>query len=108
MWFVLRVILRLLRLTIRSRHDLVLENLVLRHQRAVLERTEQRPTLQPQDRRFGSLVASEWRGWHTHLHIVQPATVVRWHRTAWRRYWRWRSRGGQPDRPRIDAETRAL
>ena len=108
MWFVLRVIMRLLRLTIRSRQDLVLENLVLRHQLAVLDRTAQRPALQPQDRRFWSLVASEWRGWRTHIHIVQPATVVRWHRTAWRRHWRWRSRGGQPGRPRIDPETRAL
>ncbi len=92
----------------RSRHDLVLENLVLRHQIAVLERTARRPALRTHDRRFWSLIAGEWRDWRTHMHIVQPATVVRWHRTAWRHYWRWRSRGGQPGRPRIDAETQAL
>ena len=45
MWFVLRVLLRLLRLTGRSRQDLILENLTLRHQIAVLERTARRPAL---------------------------------------------------------------
>ena len=41
------------------------------------------------------------------LAIVQPETVVRWHRTGFRCYWRWKSRcrGG---RPQIDAELRAL
>ncbi len=33
--------------------------------------------------------------------IVQPDTVVRWHRIAWRRYWSWKSRGGKRGRPRI-------
>ena len=40
--------------------------------------------------------------------IVQPDTVVHWHRTAWRRYWRWKSRGGKRGRPRIEAELAAL
>ena len=34
--------------------------------------------------------------------------MVRWHRTAWRRYWTWRSRGRRPGRPRISAELQAL
>ena len=34
--------------------------------------------------------------------IVQPDTVVRWHRSAWR------SRGPRPGRPRIDGEVAAL
>ena len=39
--------------------------------------------------------------------IVQPETVIRWHRRSFRTYWRWKSRrvGG---RPRIDSEMRAL
>ena len=39
--------------------------------------------------------------------IVQPETVLRWHRRGFRAYWRWKSRhvGG---RPRIDSEMRAL
>ena len=108
MWFVLRVLLRLLRLTGRSRQDLILENLAVRHQIAVLERTARRPALRDRDRRLWSLLAQEWTGWRTHLHIVQPATVVGWHRTAWRRYGRWKSRGGRPGRPRLDPEPQAI
>jgi hypothetical protein len=39
--------------------------------------------------------------------IVQPGTVLRWHRRGFRDYWRWKSRrvGG---RPRIDFDIRAL
>ncbi len=39
--------------------------------------------------------------------IVQPETVLRWHRRGFRAYWGWKSRhvGG---RPRIDSEIRAL
>jgi hypothetical protein len=41
------------------------------------------------------------------LAIVQPETVIRWHRTGFRCYWRWKSRSGG-GRPQIDAELRAL
>jgi hypothetical protein len=39
--------------------------------------------------------------------IIRPATLVRWHRAGFRRYWCWQSRrrGG---RPPIEAELRAL
>jgi hypothetical protein len=40
--------------------------------------------------------------------IVRPDTVVRWHRSAWRRYWSWRSRGRSPGRPRIDPDLAEL
>ncbi len=39
--------------------------------------------------------------------MVEPDTVVRWHRTAWRRYWTWRSRR-RPGRARISVELREL
>ena len=77
MWFALQMMLRLLRVSGRARQDLVLENLVLRHQLAVLERRGRRPALRDADRRLWSLIAHEWHGWRDHVHIVQPATVVR-------------------------------
>ena len=40
------------------------------------------------------------------MHIVQPGTVVRWHRQGFRCYWRWKSR--RRGRPRIDPEIRHL
>jgi transposase InsO family protein len=46
------------------------------------------------------------RDWRSALVVVQPETVVRWHRQLFRRYWRWRS--GPPGRPGTEAEIRRL
>src|SRR5260370_4848986 len=39
--------------------------------------------------------------------IVQPDTILRWHRCGFRAYWRWKSRG-RPGRPRVSRELREL
>jgi len=39
--------------------------------------------------------------------VVQPDTILRWHRSGFRAYWRWKSRG-QPGRPRVSHELRDL
>ena len=62
MWIYWRLFLIALRLTGRRRRDLVLENLVLRQQLAVWERTGRHPTLAAADRRFWSVTARHWRG----------------------------------------------
>jgi len=98
----------LLRRLFSQRRDLLMENLVLRQQLAVFERQRHRPALQNEDRVFWSLVARVWSPWRLHLRLVQPDTVIRWHRTAWRRYWTWKSRGRPSGRPRVDAELREL
>ena len=108
MWLYWRLFLIGLQLLGSQRRDLILENLVLRQQLAVCERRGHRPRLESSDRRFWSLTSRRWSAWRSYLCLVQPATVVGWHRTAWRRYWRWKSRGRLPGRTRIDAETRAL
>src|SRR5262249_45341756 len=41
------------------------------------------------------------------LRVVQPATILRWHRAGFRAYWRWKSRG-RPGRPRVSRELREL
>ncbi len=104
----LRLLFGLLRQALRSRNDLLIENLVLRQQLAVYARRSTRPRLRDEDRVFWSVVSRTWRPWRTHLRLVQPETVVRWHRTAWRRYWTWKSRGPGPGRPRIDRDLRML
>ncbi len=100
-------LLATLRSTLRSRPDLVLENLALRQQVAVLSRQQRRPRRRRADRLFWCVLSRLWSPWRTALVFVQPDTVVRWHRSAWRWYWTWRSRprGG---RPRLPPEVREL
>jgi putative transposase len=86
---------------VRPRHDLVLENLLLRHQLAVLTRparTRPRARLRASDKLLWILARRFCAKWREHLAIVTPDTVVRWHRQGWRLFWRWksRSRGGRP------------
>lgn len=69
---------------LRSRRDLDLENITLRYQLAVLARPSRRQRLRPADRLILSWLTRCWPGWRSALLLVQPDTVVRWHRTAWR------------------------
>ncbi len=96
------------RSALRSKHDLMLEHLALRQQLAVLTRQRARTQTQPADRLFWSWLARYWPGWRSTLVMVQPETVIHWHRTAWRGYWTWKSRARHPGRPRISKELQGL
>jgi transposase InsO family protein len=48
-----------------------------------------------------------WDGWRDHAHLMQPATVKKWHTKAFRVYWRWKSRK-ELGRPPIDREMQDL
>ena len=89
-----------------TRRDLVFENLLLRQQLAVLTSKRVRPQLTQADRVFWVFASKAWSQWKDVLRIVQPETVVRWHRNGFRRFWerRCRKRG----RPAIDPEVRSL
>ena len=76
----------------RSRGNLVLENLVLRQQLAVLKRRRPRPRLALVDKLFWVTVSRFWSGWKEAPIVVRPETVVRWHRAGFRMYWRLISR----------------
>ncbi|TMF03509.1 MAG: hypothetical protein E6I52_07150 [Chloroflexi bacterium] len=68
---------------VRPRQDLVFENLLLRHQLAVLTRpTRSRPRarLRLWDKLLWILARRWCAGWREHLTFVTPDTVVRWHR----------------------------
>jgi len=67
---------------LRTRRALVLENLALRQQLAVLQRPAPRPRLRRSDRLFWVLLSQLWRGWADAVSIVQPETVIRWQRTV--------------------------
>ncbi len=85
-------ILLTLRSCLRSRRDLVIVNLALRQQLAVLVAKRSRPQLTPGDRAFWVVLRRLWSRWPDALVIVQPETVIRWHRAGFMKYGRWRSR----------------
>jgi putative transposase len=89
-----------------SRQALVLDNLALRQQLATLAHRGRRPRLERADRFFWVALRRVWADWAASLAIVKPATVVAWHRRAYRAYWRRISR--QLGRPRTDAQLRDL
>jgi hypothetical protein len=84
---------------LRSRHDLGLEILALRQQLAVLKRKRPRPHLKRRDRLFWVMLHLLWDRWHDALILVEPDTVVGWHRSSFRLYWRVRSRAPRFGRP---------
>jgi transposase InsO family protein len=92
----------------RSRASLQLEILALRHQLGVLQRSVKRPKLTPADRFLWAWLSEIWAGWRSALVIVQPATVVAWHRKGFRLFWTWKVRHGQPGRPAVQKDVREL
>ena len=86
----------------------MLENLALRPQLAILQRPAPRPRLRTSDRLFWVLRSRLWSGWADAVSLVQPATVIRWHRTGFRLFWTWKSRRNGPGRPAVAPEVRAL
>ena len=93
----------------RSRAALELENLALRHQIGILQRSpRKRPKLTPWDRLLWVWVSRIWSDWRSALAIVQPETVVAWHRAGFRLFWTWKVRRGQRGRPLIPREVRDL
>jgi hypothetical protein len=62
---------------VRTQRSLVLENLALRHQLVVLQRTVPRPRLRTADRLFWVLLSRLWAGRNDAISVVQPATAVR-------------------------------
>jgi putative transposase len=87
---------------------IALENLALRHQLLVLQRSVVRPRLSRWDRVFWVWLSRVWASWWSSLVIVQPATVLAWHRRGFQLYWRWKSRAPSVGRPRLDPELRHL
>ena len=94
-----------------SNSGLILENALLRQQLIVIEQTTfvldrqiKRAQLTNQDRLLFALLARFNKFWKQSIHIVQPETLLRWHRELFRWYWRRKSQG----KPEISPETIAL
>jgi putative transposase len=92
---------------LRSKTELVAENALLRQQVIVLKRGVKQPKLTGRDRWLMVLLASKLPHWKQAILIIQPATLLRWHRDLFKWVWRHTSHhtGG---RPPLSDETIAL
>ena len=94
--------------TFRTRVALQAEIGALRHQIAVLQRSApRRLRLKQSDRFLWILYSSVWPDWRRWLRILNPDTVIRWHRNAFARYWTRKSRR-RLGRPAVAVSVRDL
>ena len=72
-----------------------------------LKRQNPKPRVKKCDRLFWVILSKLWPSWKKSLIIVQPESVIRWHRQGFKLFWRLKSRK-KLGRPKIDAEIRQL
>src|SRR5262249_30384639 len=85
-----------------------LENVALRHQLSVLQRSVRRPRFRRRDRIFWLWLARLGPGWGAAPVFVRPAPVPPGLRQGFQLYWRWKSRHRSVGRPPLDLELRTL
>jgi hypothetical protein len=94
---------------VRTKPELIAENALLRQQLIIVRRSVKRPHCTATGRTLLALLAGRVRSWRQSLLIVQPDTLLRWHRNLFRCFWRRKSRATAPaHRPPIVPEIIAL
>ncbi|MGA2916629.1 MAG: integrase core domain-containing protein [Sedimentisphaerales bacterium] len=96
------LLFELIRLSFKNRHNLILENLLLRQQIIILKRKTKKPKLKNIDRIILIWISKLWNNWKSALIIVKPETLIGWHKKGFKFFWRWKSR--RTGRPLIDWE----
>ncbi len=92
----------------KSRGRLEAENLLLRHQLTIaLRQAPSRLRLRGSDRALLVWTVRVWPSLLGAAQVVQPETILRWHRAGFRVLWRWKSRN-RAGRPRINRGLRDL
>ena len=99
LWILLGDSLQFLRLCLRFPTALAAENLFLRKQLALYQERHVTPRRTTAATRFALPWLSGWFDWRQALVVVQPATLLRWHREGFRLFWRWKSQRGRPPLP---------
>ena len=97
-----KLIFEFFRLIFRSKQDIIIENLALRQQLAVQQRTVKKPKIKNRDRIFWIWLSNIWSNWKSALIIVKPPTVIGWHKKGFKLYWKRKSR--RVGRPNINWE----
>jgi putative transposase len=83
-------------LTLRPHGALAAENLFLRKQLAMYQERKLQPSRPDTPIRIALVLLSMLFNWRDALIVVQPHTLVRWHRQGFRLFWRWKSKPGRP------------
>ena len=92
----------------KSPRRLEAENLFLRHQLSIaLRRAPPRLRLRGSDRALLVWMTRLWPSLLGAAQVVQPETILRWHRAGIKAFWRWKSRN-RAGRPKIDRGLRDL
>jgi len=91
----------------RSRTELITENALLRQQLIVLRRCAKRPKIRRHERGVMVVLAALTRTWRDAVLLVEPETILRWHRAGFRLFWRRKSRTTRKSR-RLASATIAL
>ncbi len=91
----------------KSKSQLIAENAFLRQQLIILRRQVKRPAITRTDRILLVLLARLVRTWQQALFIVQPETLLRWHRELFRLVWKHKSKA-PAHKPKVASETIAL
>jgi transposase InsO family protein len=73
-----------------------------------MQRNIKKPRLGNRDRLLWIVLSKIWNDWRMPLTLVQPETVIAWHRKGFRYYWRWKSQRRLLGRPRVPLEVRKL
>lgn len=82
----------LLSIFFRDHSTIIAENMALKHQITVLQRSVRKPKIRKKDRILWVLLSKLWNGWKKSLFIVQPETVIKWHRQGFKLYWKIKSK----------------
>jgi putative transposase len=91
----------------RSKAELLAENALLRQQLIILSREVKRPACRKTDRLLLVLLARMVRFWKEALFLIQPETLLRWHRELFRVFWKHKS-SARTSKPKLSPETISL
>jgi putative transposase len=80
---------RLVALGVRGHTRLAAENLFLRKQLAMYLERQVKPRRADDATRITLVVLARFIEWRRILTVVQPDTLVRWHRQGFKLFWRW-------------------
>ena len=88
----------IIKMSFKNKIQLLLEVIMLARQLEIYQRTDPKIKIKRTDCMLFCLIKDLLLNWKERMFIVKPDTVVKWHRTAFKFYWRWKSRpkGGRP------------